>query len=510
MSRQGIVNIVNFIRGVEPRCDVDLLKPVAKQMDLAKKHKLPVTWLVQYDAMIDGRFIELLKDLQPEDEIGIWLEFVQPLVEKAGIKWRGRFPWDWHVDAGFSVAYPVAERKLMLDIFMEDFRKVFGFLPKAAGSWFADAATLAHLSDKYSVSAFCNCKDQWGTDGYTLWGGYFNQAYYPSRQNSFIPAQTEALQIPLPVFRMLGSDPVRQYEAGVNGNGQGVVTLEPVYQKAGGDPKWVDWFFDSMFKSPCLSFGYAQAGQENSFGWDAMEKGLVHQHKRLEELRDSGLIRVETLSKSGEWFRSKYPLTPPSAVVAERDSERDDMGAAWYCSKNYRAGLSWEGTSLRMRDLRLFDENYAEPFLDAVCKSSSCKYDTFPIMDGFLWSSKDLSAGLYVVKASDGARIAMAKRPEIAESGDKRLTVEADGFLFQFDEESMSLKGPDDGSWTFTAKWAAEAKSSFKGVEGGRLLFSHEGINYSIRLLKGSAKTVKDGFALIPESDGTLELNFSV
>ena len=28
-----------------------------------------------------------------------------------------------------------------------------------------------------------------GTDGYTLWGGYWNQAYYPSRLNSYMPAQ---------------------------------------------------------------------------------------------------------------------------------------------------------------------------------------------------------------------------------------------------------------------------------------------------------------------------------
>ena len=35
-SGPDIVNIVNFIRGVEPRVQVDLVEPVAKQIELAR------------------------------------------------------------------------------------------------------------------------------------------------------------------------------------------------------------------------------------------------------------------------------------------------------------------------------------------------------------------------------------------------------------------------------------------------------------------------------------------
>ena len=74
---------------------------------------------------------------------------------------------------------------------------------------------------------------------------------------------------------MLGSDPIYQYDVrSSESNGQEVVTLEPVYcgNGGGGDPDWVRWFFDVMFRAPCLSFGYTQVGQENPFGWPAMEK----------------------------------------------------------------------------------------------------------------------------------------------------------------------------------------------------------------------------------------------
>ena len=81
------------------------------------------------------------------------------------------------------VIYQAGERET------SDFKRIFGFYPKSAGSWFIDAHTLNYLSQKYGIIASCNCKDQIGTDGYTMWGGYWNQAYYPSINNAYMPAQ---------------------------------------------------------------------------------------------------------------------------------------------------------------------------------------------------------------------------------------------------------------------------------------------------------------------------------
>ena len=99
----GIANIINFVRAVEPRnLALDLVLPVREQLALARKHHLPVTWLLQYAALMDPRFRFLLAGGE-QDEIGVWFEVVQPLVEKAGLTWRGRFPWDWHAHVGFPV-----------------------------------------------------------------------------------------------------------------------------------------------------------------------------------------------------------------------------------------------------------------------------------------------------------------------------------------------------------------------------------------------------------------------
>src|ERR1700753_548390 len=55
-----IVNIVNFIRLLEPRdsaiTEDVLYQTVVKQVDIMKKYKLRGTFLLQYDALIDPRY----------------------------------------------------------------------------------------------------------------------------------------------------------------------------------------------------------------------------------------------------------------------------------------------------------------------------------------------------------------------------------------------------------------------------------------------------------------------
>jgi len=186
-ERPRIVNIINFIRLCEPREDEIteevLYETVVKQVEIMKKYKLGGTFFLQYDALMDSRYQQLLKALPADSfEIGAWWEIPQPLVENAGYKWRGRYPWDWHADVGFATGYSPAEREKLADVYMADFKKIFGYYPKSIGSWFIDAHTLNYMYEEYNIIASCNCKDQIGTDGYSMWGGYWNQAYYPSKK----------------------------------------------------------------------------------------------------------------------------------------------------------------------------------------------------------------------------------------------------------------------------------------------------------------------------------------
>lgn len=407
MNKKQIINIINFIRGIEPRADVDLLEPVREQISLMKKYNFKGTFLIQYDALIDQAFTNVLKGLdQSQFEIGVWFEVVQPMAEKAGLEWRGRFPWDWHAHCGFSVGYTPAEREALVDVLFEEFKVCFGYYPRSFGSWAFDAHTLDYANSKYGLDAACNCKEQWGTDGYNLWGGYYGQGYYPSKYNAFCPAQTKENQINTPVFRMLGSDPIHQYDSGLDigrtegglGN-QGVFTLEPVYttEAGGGIPWWVDWYFSQNFSGNCLTFGYAQAGQENSFGWDSMKNGLEYQFEEMASLVEDGKLVVETLQETGLWYKENFPATAVSTITALEDWSDEDRRSVWYDCKNYRLNLYAEKGRFWIRDIYIFDEKYTERYLDKTCKTDFLTYDNLPFVDGNRFSGNGKRSGLYPI-----------------------------------------------------------------------------------------------------------------
>ena len=516
-SGPDIVNIINFIRGVEPRGPVDLVEPVKEQLKLGRQHRLPTTWLIQYDALIKPEFTDLLKkEMGPDDEIGAWIEVVQPQVEAAGLQWRGRFPWDWHVNVGFTHGYQVEERKKLMDVYMAKFKEVFGKYPKSAGCWIIDAPTLNYLHDRYGIEAACNCKDQSGTDGYTLWGGYWNQAYYPSRLNAFMPAQNAEQQLNVPVFRMLGSDPVHQYDQGIGSSWQGVVTLEPVYRPGGGDPKWVDWFFDTNFNQPSLAFSYMQAGQENSFGWPAMSAGLKDQYAKLSTLNKQRKIRVETLQDSAKWFRDKYKTTPASSIVALGDSKGDPNRSIWYESRFYRVNFAWEGDQWRIRDLHVFNQDYAERYLDKHEPTAVATYDTLPVMDGFHWSKPNDIAGIRGVTGESQALLTKGL-PVVKEQGTESLSFTCDlasGGVLQVRCDptrlAIGLTGdaaPED--WALEMAWAAGKEPPVASIDKNVINYRHEGFGYALPCGSSEVSRLEgQNMIRIKDSDGAVIFSF--
>ena len=519
-----IVNIINFIRLLEPRdpkiTEDVLYQTVVKQVELMKKYKLGGTFLLQYDALLDLRYQKLLKSLPPNSfEIGGWWEITQPHVEKAGLKWRGRYLWDWHADVGFSTGYSPEEREKLVDIYMADFKKIFGYYPKSVGSWFIDSHSLNYMYDKYKIIASCNCKDQSGTDGYTLWGGYWNQAYYPSRTNSYMPAQNAENQLPVPIFRMLGSDPVRQYDTGLGSDRQGVITLEPVYKGGGGDSAWVNWYFKEFVEGCSMEYAYVQAGQENSFTWDAMSKGFEIQLPLIARLRNEKKVRVETLAESGEWFREHYKTTPATSVTVNEDLKGSDRKTVWFNSRFFRINLLWENGNLRIRDIHLFNENFPSFYTKGKATSNECSFFTLPFVDAYIWSTPEKIAGLRFMAVLDGNEFLLV-------GGDPKVTNPAPGKLhiswplkslngkltMDIDEQLivMKIEGNNSLNWFLDLSTSDKAILPFQNIIPSRIDCQFEGMNYSIAATKGSFSKPGGGviFRINPETN-TIILNLA-
>jgi hypothetical protein len=487
---------------------------------MMKEYKLGGTFLLQYDALMDPRYQNLLKNLPKEYEVGAWWEIPQPLVEKAGLKWRGRYPWDWHANVGFSIGYTPAERENLIDAYMKDFKNIFGHYPKSVGSWFIDEHTLNYMYEKYGIVASCNCRDQIGTDGYTIWGGYWNQAYYPSKKNSYMPAQNSNNQIPVPVFRMLGSDHLREYDDGINGEPRiQYWTLEPVLKNAGGDSAWVNWYLNEFVNGVCMNFAYVQAGQENSFTWEKMCKGYSIQIPLIAKLRNENKVKVETLSESGKWFKKNFKITPPSSVTLLTNLKDDNHKTVWFDSRFYRTNIIWENGTLRFRDIHLFDEKLPSTYLNEKTDLTICNYYTLPFIDGNVWSDSSLHAGLRLKAVLNGKEVLIeGGTPVVDDSKKGKLHITwplknlAGNFIIDFDERGiiMKLESNTTASWFLDFTTAYGIKLPYTKISGNKIDCKFKELTYQINIKNGSASIPGNGivYRLTP-NNGLLSLDFS-
>ncbi len=520
-----IVNIYNFVRNSDPRLtnsEEILFNTTEHQIKLLRQLKLPCTFALQYDALINPRYQQLFKQQATAAmEIAAWWEIPRPLVIKAGLKWRGpaSAAWGSHVTYDFSVGYSPAERKRLADVYMADFKQIFGRYPATVGSWYIDEITLGYFADRYGIVASCNCKDQAQTDGYTLWGGYWNQAYYPSRLNAWMPAQNRTAQIDVPVFRMLGSDPIYQYQSNIGGNGQSVITLEAVYSPGGRSPQWLDWYLDILAREPCLAFAYGQAGQENSFGWNAMKQGMELQFPLFAKLARSGELQVETLEQSGRWFRDSFKVTPATCVVAMKDWQHQGRKTVWYNSRFFRTNIYWHRATFVIRDIHLFNENVMSQYHQKAAATNDMAVYTLPIMDGFSWgssrSNKTLAGIRLVALNANGARVAlqMTGQPKVVQLNKKDLRIgfslekgAAMEIVCQEDQLTFRLhhRAGNVFNWALEMVWSAAKATGIGKVEKQHLAYTNQGVDYALMLGKGvfqRPSATRSAILLLPQKN---------
>ena len=77
-----IVNFINFVRDIEPRDEEitqDVLYETTKaEADAIHKYGFRGTWLLQYDALIDSRYLAMMKEeIAHGCEVGGWWEITR-------------------------------------------------------------------------------------------------------------------------------------------------------------------------------------------------------------------------------------------------------------------------------------------------------------------------------------------------------------------------------------------------------------------------------------------------
>ena len=500
MKKTAIVHIYNFIRmsHTEPsRFLFDDFDTLRRILILVKQYGFPGTYALKYDALMEPRYQVLLKEyLDENDELGVWWEITEPLCRRAGVEFhdtRQEVEYDDRVDSAYCLGYTPGDRKKIVDAYMADFFAVYGRYPSNIGAWVMDSVTIGYAREKYGVKAACICRDQIATDGFTLWGGWPNGVYFPSRNNAFIPASTLENQLDIPVFRLLGPDPIYNFEDHVReGNMEGVFTMEPSWLP-GRDPGFVGSYFDSMTEEDALGIQYAQVGQENNFLWENIQPGLEAQLRCMERLVQEGKLRVETMGATADWFAGQYRLTPPATFQTGRDWSGNGCSAQWYASVNYRVGFLGEGGRLRIRDLFLYREDYECRYLHDRIHERQSLFDALPVMWPQFWGG-----------AADRPFIRLVDETGTEPSGEivydtidgqtarARLLGHGD---FVMDQSGITLTGP------YSLKF--DRLPVLKEVRGREVVLEHRGFAYSFTVERG----ILNGLTIVPE-EGTIRLCF--
>lgn len=496
-----VVNVMHFVRRIDERLEnstARLLAFTAEELRQVKEYGVPHTFLLQYDAVCDEDFAALFKnEATDKTELGLWYEIVEPLTTACGMPYRSErgWKWDWHIVPGFSMAYTPREREVLIDEAMRKFKATFGFYPKTVASWLLDTHTVNYLAANYEISCFAICRDQTNTDAYTLMGGYFNGAYYPSKNNLFTPAQSAAYQVNVPILRLLGPSPIHNYDKYKycsekmieRWDGSGCFTLEACCIM-GSEADAAGWLLHTLYDGESLGFAYAQIGQENSF-LERRDRILSGMTLQIDTLLARGDVAFLTMGDTGELFKSRYPeATPATALTALDNFDEMDVQSVYYDCKRYTANLFRFEEKLFLRSLFLFDERIEEHYLRDTCKTFDAVYENMPLIDT-LPLSKETRKACGLVIGEDGLPFTVEKAGEgvlRAVSGEKtvtffedRIEIAADTLFWYESNPAITVTSDADGL-AFTYKTHAYrldvAGATIENREGGFALAATDGV----------------------------------
>ena len=93
-------------------------------------------------------------------------------------------------------------------------------------------------------------------------------------------------------------------------------------------------------------------------------------------------------------FKNSYKVTPATSVTVNNDIDGSNLKTVWFDSRYFRANLLWEDSTLRIRDIHLFDEDYPSLYATGVTTTNQASFFTLPFVDGYFWSDRSIKAGL--------------------------------------------------------------------------------------------------------------------
>lgn len=378
-AQDSFISVVNPIRGNdfwEDR-EQDPLTVVKGQKEILEKFKLPATWLIRFDALMNTSLQPLLNSSNYEK--GLFLEITPSWAKEAGVSYKKSSSWH-KAGSAFLTGYERDERLKLIDTSFEKFKQTFGFFPKSVGAWWIDAFSLEYMQKKYGITSALIVADQYTTDNYQIWGQYFGTPYYPSKTNALYPAQSEENKLPIVIVQWAIRDPVNSYGKGVEESTYSLQANDYIdFHNL--DTKYFSKLIDIYSNQSFNKFSHLVVGLENSYSWKKYSNEYENQIKVLAEKNKSKQITIVKMEEFASWYKFKFPKLPPEQIIVSDDPLGSYKKVAWFMNPFYRASWFLNEDGSLFRDIRQYIDGSEELCFKNRCDSVNFATSATRVLD---------------------------------------------------------------------------------------------------------------------------------
>ncbi|MEK7109630.1 MAG: hypothetical protein AAB876_00240, partial [Patescibacteria group bacterium] len=356
------VLIINQVRG-EECCSKGSLDKLKMQVEAHILKKIPGYFTVRFDALIDDRYVDYLKEVTvryPElIRLGLLIEITPQLVKNIDINHNINAENWFEAQNAFTIGYGKDESKKIVDYLFTTFFEKFGYYPIITSAWMIDTITLNYIHKEYGVKIQQITREQYGTDSYTLYGGPPHYPYPASKNWLFIPDYDN--DDPVLIVRQTVTDPLFNY-----GDNTNTFTSQPNdYLR---NKKNFDYFIalvNQTINQPDNQIGFAMFGLENSMDNNFQEE-YIAQLEFIGKKNSEGLIKFVSVDELfGFWKQNKISVYYGKNLV-----NNSDWQALWITTPFYRIRLIKKNNNILITDVRLYDRNYSDPYNNYESKKS--------------------------------------------------------------------------------------------------------------------------------------------
>lgn len=441
-ENNSFITVVNPVRLMEDTKNIQ--ESINAQYSYIKKNQLPATWLLTYDILLSKEAMSVIKDMDNQQELGIFFEVTPALTNSLSIPYPETDSWH-RSHAIFLTGYMQKQRMLMIDELFDTFKNKVGFYPKSVGAWWIDGYSLKYMKEKYGVTAYLNVSDQYETDGYHIWGQYWSVPYYPSNQHAAIPANNLSNKLDVVITQWAARDPFNGY-----GRSKSSMYSTQDYFVLGLPDSYFEKIVGLYTSVSNNAFGHIVLGLEGGLPANFYQGPFSRHIAIAQNLQKNQGIQVVTMQQFAQWYREKFPQLSPVHLIETDDLLGTGTKVFWYQSPNYRLFMTYDNNILSIKDLRTYHSDFQEPFYISPNK----QYDQY-IINSYIIDSVDqpgtewsIPVGSLISKQDENGELVLAfENSKIAFFKDKLVLTGNSSSLPNFISNSdlISVKSFENG-----------------------------------------------------------------